>query len=360
MKMTNKERFLTAMNHGQPDRVPLFDFLFQQGLFEAINGRRPETYNAEDAVELSLRADLESVWIPDSGFAGYAVEVQPDNTYVDEWGTKFLNNHASWPIDAPLEYPIHDWEDFKNYDWPDPNDPHRVQGIKDGIKLADGKLAIMGGVNGPFTRLNFLMGLEDACIAAYEEPEFYHAIMRRSMEYDIQAGINLLEAGADAIIISEDMGYNTATYMSPAMLREFMLPYVREMVVAFRKFNVPIMLHCDGNMTAVMDDLVALGVNAWQPLERKAHNDLAFVKQKYGKILTPVGNVDSSSTLPYGTKEDVIAETRECLRIGAPGGGYILGADHSLHDGISVENIFAMWDTAHTYGDYATVDFSKL
>lgn len=361
MEMTGRERFLTALNHGQPDRVPLFDFLFQKDLFEAVNGRRTEVYNAEDAVELSLRVGLDSVWIPDSGFAGYAIEMKPDNTYVDEWGTTFMSNTAiSWPIDAPIDYPIKDWEDFKNYTWPDPNDLHRVEGVKDALKLAEGKIAVMGGVSGPFTRLLFLMGLEETCIAAYEEPELFHAMMRRSIEYDIQAGLHLLEAGADAIIISEDMGYNEGTFLSPDMMRTFMLPYVREMVIAFRKAGAPIMLHCDGNMNAIMDDLVALGVDAWQPLERKGHNDLAAVKARYGKVLTPIGNVDSSTTLPYGTKEDVIAQTKECLRVAAPGGGYVLGSDHSLHDGIPVENIFAMWETAKRYGNYATQDFSQL
>ena len=47
---TRKARFLTAIRGGQPDRAPMFDFLFQQPLYEELIGHRPGTYNARDAV----------------------------------------------------------------------------------------------------------------------------------------------------------------------------------------------------------------------------------------------------------------------------------------------------------------------
>lgn len=340
------------MHHGQPDRVPLFDFLFTPDLFKAVNGRRPEVYTAEDAVECTLRMGLDSVWIPADGFAGYSPTVIDANTYIDEWGTTYMHNGTSWPIDAPVVFPIKDWSDYRNIHWPDPNDAHRTKSLREALKLADGRLAVLGGVTGPFTQLFFFMGLENACITAFEEPELFHAIMRKSTDYNLQAGLRLLEAGADAIIISEDLGYNSGTFLSPAMTRELILPYIREMTAAFKKVGATIMLHCDGNMNAILDDLAHLGIDGWQPLERKAHNDLRLVKERYGKILTPIGNVDSSTTLPYGSREDVIRQTLECIETGGPGGGYVLGSDHSLHDGIPVENILTMFETAKRYGEY--------
>lgn len=68
-------------------------------------------------------------------------------------------------------------------------------------------------------------------------------------------------------------------------------------------------------MNMILDDLAHLGIDAWQPLERKGKNDLGYVKKTYGDILTPVGNVDSSITLPFGTKQDVIDQTLECIRV---------------------------------------------
>ena len=78
--------------------------------------------------------------------------------------------------------------------------------------------------------------------------------------------------------------------------------------------------------------------------------DLRTVKEKYGKRFCLVGNIDSSRTLPYGTPEDVACEVREAIDIAAPGGGYILASDHSLHDGIPLENIVTMFAVGRSYG----------
>ena len=103
---------------------------------------------------------------------------------------------------------------------------------------------------------------------------------------------------------------------------------------------------------SVLDDLVASGINAYHPVERAAGMDLGIVKEKYRGKLCLVGNVNNKTTLATGTLEEVERETIECLREGAPGGGYILAADHSLHDGQQVQNILKMIETAKKYGEY--------
>jgi uroporphyrinogen decarboxylase len=78
--------------------------------------------------------------------------------------------------------------------------------------------------------------------------------------------------------------------------------------------------------------------------------DLRAVKEKYGKRFCIIGNIDSTRTLPYGTPTDVAAEAKEAMDIAAPGGGYILASDHSLHDGIPVENIRELARVGTAYG----------
>jgi uroporphyrinogen decarboxylase len=84
--------------------------------------------------------------------------------------------------------------------------------------------------------------------------------------------------------------------------------------------------------------------------------DLALVKKKYGDKICIVGNIDSSRTLPFGTPEQIEAETLAALRIAAPGYGYILASDHSLHDGIPVKSILQMFDVARKHGVYSGQD----
>jgi uroporphyrinogen decarboxylase len=114
--------------------------------------------------------------------------------------------------------------------------------------------------------------------------------------------------------------------------------------------GVPALLHSCGCIAAYLADLAQTKISAIHPLQRTAKMDLCAVKEKYGKRWCIIGNVDSSRTLPYGTPADVEAEAREAIEIAAPGGGYILASDHSLHDGIPVENILALKRAGLTYG----------
>ena len=113
--MTRKDRFLTAVRGEQPDRVPLFDFLFQQPLYETLIGHRPGTYNARDAVACALALDHDAVWLPFGGFNGFQPKFLDANTYVDEWGTTYRHNESSWPIDAPIDHPIKSRQDLARY-----------------------------------------------------------------------------------------------------------------------------------------------------------------------------------------------------------------------------------------------------
>lgn len=61
--MNRKERFLAALNLQQPDRVSLFDFLFQRPLYEALIGHKPEGYNGEDAVKCARAFGHCGVWL---------------------------------------------------------------------------------------------------------------------------------------------------------------------------------------------------------------------------------------------------------------------------------------------------------
>jgi uroporphyrinogen decarboxylase len=91
-------------------------------------------------------------------------------------------------------------------------------------------------------------------------------------------------------------------------------------------------------------------INSVHPLQRTAGMDLRAVKAEYGKRLCLIGNIDSTRTLPYGTPGEVAAEVRQAIDVAAPGGGFILASDHSLHDGIPLENILEMFRIGREYG----------
>ena len=350
--MKPKERFMTAMARKQPDKVPVTDFLYSKALFEEVLGEKIDAYEGSKAVRCATKLGFDAIWVPVGGYAGYSPKDIGDNKYIDEWGTTYKHNETSWPIDPPVDYPIKNREDYKNWSPPDPSGPERALPLLDAIKANDGEIAILSGVLGPFTCLAMLMGYEDMSIAFYDDPELVVDLLNEGASFSTVCGKNLIEAGADALILADDFGYAGGLFVSPEMMRSIVLPIVKRMVDEFKKAGARVLLHCDGNINQIMPDIVALGIDALHPIERKAHMDLAQVKKDFGKDVCLVGNVNASTTLPYGSFEDIENEVKECLRVAAPGGGYVIGSDHSISQGIPVKNALRFFETIQKYRDY--------
>jgi uroporphyrinogen decarboxylase len=354
--MLPRERFLRALRLDTVDRVPLFDFLFQKPLFGELIGREPETYNAADAMECTYALGLDAAWIPFGAFAGWKPPKLAKNVYKDEWGTVFQTNEAAWPIDAPIDYPLRSSEALATYDPPDPTLPGRLDDIEEALGInaqaGDKAVAILGGVGGPFTQSWMLTGYERICLNIYDDPGFLEELAALNNQYALPAIERMADAGVDGIILSEDLGDSSREFLRLEQFQEIYLPYIAEIVAHIHTQGLPAILHSCGHITAYLDDLVGLGLDALHPLQRTAGMDLAAVKQQYGDRICIIGNIDSSRTLPYGSEDDVAQEVREALRIAMPGGGYVLASDHSLHDGIPVANILRLFEVTRTEGVY--------
>jgi uroporphyrinogen decarboxylase len=350
--MTRKERFLVALRREVPDRVPLFDFLFQQPMYEALLGRRPAggTYNGRDAVACALALEHDGVWLPFGGFSGYQPKFLRDNVYQDEWGTTYQKEDSSWPIDAPIDFPIKTRADLKGYRPPDPTLPGRDAEIAAARDMDNGGIALLGGVQGPLTTAWLLMGYENICFALYDDPGLLTEVFAISNEFFLEAARRSVAAGCVGLWVSEDLGDSSRGFFKLEHYRKYVLPPFVELVDCVAGLGVPVLLHACGCIHIYLDDLAQTKISSIHPLQRTAKMDLRAVKEKYGRRFCIIGNIDSSRTLPYGSPADVEAEAKEAIEIAAPGGGYILASDHSLHDGIPVENILALREAGLKYG----------
>ncbi len=348
--MKRKERFLAAIDHQPVDRVPMFDFLFQQPMYQELIGRSPASYNARDAVECALALEHDAVWIPFGGFSGYQPRFLRPDVYMDEWGTTYQKSASSWPIDAPIDYPIKSRADLENYQPPDPSLPGRDSELRTALSMANDEIAITGGVAGPFATAWLLLGYETIALSLYDDPELVTDVFQLSNDFFKEAARRSVEAGVDAMWVSEDLGDSTRGFLRLDQFRKYFLPYFHDLVDYIAGLGVPVLLHSCGHITNYLPDLVETKISAIHPLQRTAGMDLGTVKEQYGQRLCIIGNIDSSRTLPYGTPEEVAAEVREAIDIAAPSSGYVLASDHSLHDGIPVENILALFRTGIEYG----------
>jgi uroporphyrinogen decarboxylase len=351
--MKPRERFVTALSGGTPDRVPVFDFLFSPRLQKELLGYTTELYDPESQIKLAAKLGLDAQFIPVNGYSGFEDEPHPmGSTYVDEWNVTFVKN--GWPVMMQTDVAVKSREDWKNYRMPDPDSPIRVKMISEAVKANEPGLAIIAAFLGPFTMMYwYLMNLDTLSLMVYDDPPLIDEMNAAFVKWTLGAVRIAYEAGGiDAFCLADDWGGSRGLLMSPPHLRRFFVKPFGDIVRGMRKYGLPVMMHNDGNIWEVLDDLVATGINGFHPVERAAGMDLAKVKQKYGTTLCPVGNINNKTTMVAGTPEDVKREALECIRIAAPGGGYVMATDHSLHDDIPLENIEAYIETAKEYGRY--------
>jgi uroporphyrinogen decarboxylase len=213
-------------------------------------------------------------------------------------------------------------------------------------------VAVLGGINGPMTICWFLIGYENICLSLYDDPKFVMEVAEMAVDFDVKAVARMADAGVDAMILADDYGASFKGLLRPDHFKAIFKPALKKIIDCIKGHNLSVFFHCCGHIYEYLDDLVELEIDALHPLQRTAGMDLATVKKEYGHKICIVGNIDSSRTLPYGSPAEVEAETLEALRIAAPGYGYILASDHSLHDGIPVANILHMFDVARRHGAY--------
>jgi uroporphyrinogen decarboxylase len=139
---------------------------------------------------------------------------------------------------------------------------------------------------------------------------------------------------------------------SPDQFRELFFPYYMKVMTAYKDIGFLVIKHCDGDVLPIIDMLTAPPINCYDPMDPSAGMKLSWFKEKYGDRLCLKGNVDCAQTLTFGSVDETVQETKECLRIGMPGYGYICSSSNSLHSKVKPENYRAMLDTIQSFGVY--------
>jgi len=348
--LNSRDRVLATLDHEEPDFVPLTDHIYMPRSLEGVLGKsgvRVDTPREYVEVHRILGLDLIAAFP-----AAFPMTQAEDDTYLDSWGTRWrVVDGMPWYVEGTLKTS----EDLENFVTPNPDDSRLYTPIKEIVKLVGGELAIGGVVEGPFTRSWIPMGIQTFIKMLYTNRNVIERFIEKVTDFLIEMGKNQIDIGVDAIWIPDDMGYVHGLMMSPKLFREFIIPHLKRMIDAFKRRGVKVLMHNDGQIMAIMDDLIDAGIDAIHPLERAAGMSLEVMKKKYGDEITLIGNVDSKTVLQRGSFHQIKEQVLECLRTASPGGGYILASDHSVHEGIPSDNIKYMFKIARRYGKYPDV-----
>ena len=166
----------------------------------------------------------------------------------------------------------------------------------------------------------------------------------------------LKEAGPyiDVVSFSDDLGFQDRAYFRDEMFRKQVKPYLARCVEAIRdNTDAKVVMHSDGAISALIPDLIDIGVEAINPVQTTAWNmDAARLKAEFGDNLGFWGAVDTQQTLPFGTPDEVREDVKTKIKTLAPGGGYIITSCHTIREEVPPENVRALYESALEFGGY--------
>jgi len=341
--MNGYERFMKALKGQEPDTVPIWDLIIDKSIIEGLYGEISflDFIEKENLDGLTVSED----WIK------VLKKIDGSNTYIDKWRIKWkmMANGILYPIDGPIK----NYKDLKNYTLPDANSEYWYQSIKEAVKRFKGEKAIIFMAHDAFEYSHYLFGGMDKLFMNYIlAPDLVKEVSEIVWCYKSKSIRNAIEIGADAIILGDDYAGRTGTLMSPDHFREFVLPYLKKAVNIAHKNGSCLIKHTDGNIWKIIDDIIDAGINAINPLEPIADMDIGKVKKKYGERVCLIGNIDCAMLLPMGTRIEVEEAVKETIAKAAPGGGYIMASSNSIHSGVKPENYRTMVKATRKYGRY--------
>jgi len=293
----------------------------------------------------------------------FKVQIDPDNSYLDEWGTRWKKPESSLYWD-PVDYPLKDAtiEDLETYNWPDPHDPGRTEGLREQAKRLREKTDYAVIADTPLLGIFesacvCLRGIERLMMDLILDKPFAEALFDKLADIHIEFLRHYLDAVGDlidVIMVSDDLGGENGPLISPELYRDLIKPAQRRLW-QFIKSNTEacLFLHSCGSISKFIPDLMEMGVDILNPVQVSAQDmDTKRLKEEFGDKLTFWGGVDTQRVLPFGSPEDVDREVRKRIADMATGGGYVLTAVHNIQAGVPPENICMMYDAARRYGRY--------
>jgi len=347
--MSARERFLTALRRGIPDRTPIFDQLYHRGLYRHVLGYCPEHFDNGASAKLAVELGLDASLLIYGRYPAIDIPGQ-DGCWISEWGVKYKLQGPAWPTGVGTEYQINSLSALKTLNPPDAlagwrwEDAHQVSEF-----LHDHHLGVVGAIRGPFAMLCWhFLGMETAMIAMLSEPE----LIKKACEVYVDHADGLVEGwdrcDVDAVFVTEDLGSSHGPLIAPTQYEKLFLPSLKRIVKQARNRGIEVILHSDGMVGPFVPFFIEAGISALHPIEKKAGMSLKDCKAKWGKALAFCGNLDTKGVLLNGSENDVRVGVRATIAEGLPGGGYVFSTDHSVGDDLPVENVLAMIDEVKT------------
>jgi uroporphyrinogen decarboxylase len=361
-ELTPRQRVSAALEHREPDKVPLDlggtlatiltreanarlrDFL---GLPEErplvaemmCNTVRP----SEDLLE-RYQSDVRPIYLSDPTTG--KMDFESLDRFRDAYGV--LWRKASYYYDA-VERPLREGtlEELADAPW-ETIEPQAIAGLGEEARRLYGTTGycLIADIPciGPFEGGCTLRGYDDFLVDLHQNSTYAEALLEKITETALQKWSLLLDEVGEYIQVAaqgDDLGMQLGTYISPEMYRRFIKPRHRRIFdLIHSKSRAKIFLHTCGSVYAILPDLLDIGLEVLNPVQKSAANmGLKRLKSEFGADLCFWGGGIDIQRLPFLDSGAIEQEIRETLDTMAPGGGYVFAFTHNLQPDVPPEKV---------------------
>jgi len=352
--MTPRERVLRAIAHKEADRVPIHDSPWRatvarwrkEGLPDEIPaaeyfGYEIQGFDADLTPQYPIRiVERSAEYVVKTTAYGGVRKNHWDFSTTPELIDYGVKSREDWEAAKRRLHPHYtrvDWVTLKNtYD----------------TAKSDGLFLTFNAMTGYDLCQQYIRS-DELLPLLITDPDWIRDMAETQADMVIGMAEILFEAGYrfDGAFLFNDMGYRGGLLFSPRTYRQVFQPADRRMFDFFHKHGMVVLLHSCGNVTALIPDLLSIGLDVLQPLEVKAGVDLLELKREYGKDLTFMGGIDVRA---MADPDPRAIEREVSVKIAAAkvGGGYIYHSDHSIPNNVSFQQYCRTLALVKKYGQY--------
>jgi uroporphyrinogen decarboxylase len=351
--MNARERVLTALDGGEPDRIP-----------SALGFYHVDTKNlVPPGHDWHNLVDVEFVRFPlsleEKALRKLTEAHSPDTRLGNP---SQVATYARWryrpetpEVRSPLAHAC-TLGDLQDFAFPDVSAPYQADGIDHQVRdlharglAAGGNLPHLGGEL--FEAAWRLRGLENFLLDLIERPDWAHYLLDRLTDLARRNAETLTRAGIDVLALDDDVGMPGTMIISPAAWRHFFKPRLADIIAAAQaiKPDLRVLYHSDGYFEPIVGDLMKIGVNAINPLQPD-HMDAERIRQRYGPRMALWGTVGRQTTFSFAAPDEIRAEVRTRIETLGRAGLILCPAYDVDEPDIPWENVAAFLDAVREYG----------
>ena len=327
---------LSVLNNQRPKRLPLYEHHIDTPFIS-------KAICKELVIQGNTPADMQEYY---RNVIGFWRDMTYDAFDFEAAICDILPGHGA--IYGGMLGPIQTRDDFNKYPWTEipklfwkTYTPH-FEAIRK--VLPEGMKAYGGCGYGIFEASQDLVGYEPLCIMQLMDPDLFADLFVKIGDLWCELWTGVIEKYSDIFVffrMGDDLGYKTSTLLDPEVIREHILPQYRRVIDLVHQSGKKFLLHSCGMIFPVMDDLIALGIDAKHSNEEQIAPFETWI-EKYGDRIGLFGGFDLNLLVLESPENIFKVIVEQGTRFRKMARGYGIGSGNSIPVYIPVDNFMAM------------------